>query len=143
LIEVPTSDRGVNVAQDEEAKAKVEDLRKRLNAVSRSRGWRRVLGVVVEGQRRPDRADQSRRARSAPAEDPRFAAGGRRHRAVAHAARLSAAQDRDANRDAREDVRAGARRHQQPVAEQKRQVELLKYLDQLREQATMTWRNDD
>jgi parvulin-like peptidyl-prolyl isomerase len=29
------------------------------------------------------------------------------------------------------------------VAEQKRQVELLKYLDQLREQATITWRNDD
>ena len=29
------------------------------------------------------------------------------------------------------------------VADQKRQVELLKYLDQLREQATITWRNDE
>src|SRR4029450_6554673 len=31
LIEVPTSDRGVNVAQDDEAKAKAEELRKRLS----------------------------------------------------------------------------------------------------------------
>ena len=30
LIEVPTSDRGVNVAQDDEAKAKAEDVRQRL-----------------------------------------------------------------------------------------------------------------
>ena len=29
------------------------------------------------------------------------------------------------------------------VGEQKRQVELLKYLDQLRQQATVTWRNDE
>ena len=29
------------------------------------------------------------------------------------------------------------------VADQKRQVELLKYLDQLRQQATVNWRNDE
>jgi parvulin-like peptidyl-prolyl isomerase len=32
LVEVPSSDRGVNVAQDDEARAKAEDLRKRLLA---------------------------------------------------------------------------------------------------------------
>ena len=32
LIEVPTSDRGVNVAQDDEARAKAEEIRKRLQS---------------------------------------------------------------------------------------------------------------
>ena len=69
LIEVPASDRGVNVAEDDAAKAKAEDVRHRLLARRAVRAaGRRSLRRAVESQRRTDRAAQQRRARAGAAE---------------------------------------------------------------------------
>ena len=70
-IEVPTTDRGVNVAQDDAARAKAEDLRKRLLA---GEPFARLAGEFprrVEGQRRSDRPDSIRRTGAAAAEAAR------------------------------------------------------------------------
>ena len=86
LIEVPATERGVNVAQDDAAKAKAEDdpeapARRRAVPAAGRRSVRRA----VEGQRRADRPDQARRAGGGAAEDARNDEGRRRHRSAAHA----------------------------------------------------------
>ena len=69
LIEVPVTDRGVNVAQDDEAKAEAEaDPEAAAGGRAVPAAGRRGVRRAVEGQRRPDRPDQARRARRAAAE---------------------------------------------------------------------------
>ena len=145
LVEVPTSDKGVNVAQDDEAKAKAEDLRKRLLdgepfarlaadfSASPSKANGGLIGPINHDELDPRLQKMLDAMQVGDVTEPIRTQRG-----------YQLLKLETAHRDAR------ARRSQQArgdignrVAEQKRQVELLKYLDQLREQATVTWRNDE
>jgi parvulin-like peptidyl-prolyl isomerase len=144
LIEVPASDRGVNVAQDDEAKAKAEDLRKRLDggesfaklaadfstASSKANGG--LIGPINHDELDPRLQKILDAMKVGDITEPLRTQRGYQ---------LLKVETRTETRvktfeQARGDI-------SNRVAEQKRQAELLKYLDQLREQATVTWRNDD
>jgi peptidyl-prolyl cis-trans isomerase SurA len=144
LIEVPTSDRGVNVAQDDEAKAKAEEIRKRLlegepfarlaadfsAAASKANGG--LIGPINHDELDP---------RLQKVLDALPVGGVTEPLRTQRGYQLLKVESRTETRvktfeQARNEI--GNR-----VGEQKRQAELLKYLDQLRQQATVTWRNDD
>jgi peptidyl-prolyl cis-trans isomerase SurA len=144
LIEVPTSDRGVNVAQDDEAKAKAEELRKRLAdgepfarlaadfSASGSKANGGLIGPINHDELDPRLQKILDSLQVGDVTEPLRTQRGYQ---------LLKIETRTATRvktfeQARAEI--GSR-----VGEQKRQVELLKYLDQLREQATVTWRNDE
>jgi parvulin-like peptidyl-prolyl isomerase len=144
LIEVPTSDKGVNVAQDDEAKAKAEDLRKRLqagepfarlaadfsSAPSKANGG--LIGPIKHDELDPRLQKVLDALQVGDVTEPLRTQRGYQ---------LLKLETRTPTKvktfeEARGDI-------SNKVAESKRQVELLKYLEQLREQATVTWRNDD
>jgi parvulin-like peptidyl-prolyl isomerase len=144
LIEVPTSDRGVNVAQDDEAKAKAEDLRKRLTngepfprlAADYSTAASKANGGLI-GPINHDELDP----RLQKILDSLPVAGVTEPLRTQRGYQLLKIETRTETRvktfeQARAEISS-------KVAETKRQAELLKYLDRLREQATMTWHNDD
>jgi peptidyl-prolyl cis-trans isomerase SurA len=144
LIEVPVSDRGINVGQDDEAKAKAEDLRQRLLA------GEPFARLAADHSAAPSKANGGLIGPINHDElDPRLQklldglpVGGitepvRTQRGY----QLLKVESRTETRvktfqQARAEIG-------NKVGEQKRQVELLKYLDQLRQQATVTWRNDE
>jgi len=144
LIEVPASDRGVNVAQDDEAKAKTEELRKRLTngepfarlaadvSASSSKANGGLIGPIKHDELDPRLQKILDAMQVGDVTEPLRTQRGYQ---------LLKIETRTETRvktfeQARADI-------SNRVADQKRQVELLKYLDQLREQATITWRNDD
>ncbi len=144
LIEVPTTDRGVNVAQDEEKRALGEDVRKRLQA------GEPFARLAAEFSASPSKANGGL---IGPLNHDELAPALQKIVDVAKVGdildllrvprgyQIVKLESRTDSRvrtfeDARADI--GTR-----VAEQKRQRELLKYLDRLREQATITWRNDE
>jgi len=144
LIEVPASDRGVNVAQDDEAKAKTEELRKRLTngepfarlAADVSASSSKANGGLI-GPIKHDELD----TRLQKILDAMQVGDVTEPLRTQRGYQLLKIETRTETRvktfeQARADI-------SNRVADQKRQVELLKYLDQLREQATITWRNDD
>jgi peptidyl-prolyl cis-trans isomerase SurA len=144
LIEVPTSDRGINVAQDDEAKAKAEDLRKRLLA------GEPFARLAADFSAAPSKANGGLIGPINHDElDPRLQklldavpVGG-----VTEPLRTQRGYQLlkiEAKTETRVKTFEQARSEiGNRVGEQKRQAELLKYLDQLRTQATVTWRNDD
>lgn len=144
LIEVPTSDRGVNVAQDDEAKAKAEELRKRLTngepfarlaaefsaAASKANGG--LIGPINHDELDPRLQKILDGLQVGDVTEPLRTQRGYQllkieTRTETRVKTFEQARGEIGNR----------------VGEQKRQVELLKYLDQLRDQASITWRNDD
>jgi len=144
LIEVPTTDRGLNVAQDDEAKAKAEDLRKRLTAgepfarlaadfsASASKANGGLIGPIKHDELDPRLQKILDAMQVGDVSEPLRTQRGYQ---------LLKVETRTETRvktfeQARGDIG-------NKVGEQKRQVEMLKYLDQLREQATITWRNDE
>ena len=144
LVEVPSGDRGVNVAQDDEAKAKVEELRKRLVggepfarlaadfSASTSKANGGLIGPINHDELDPRLQKVLDAMQVGDVTEPLRTQRGYQ---------LLKIETRTETRvktfeQARGDI-------SNRVADQKRQVELLKYLDQLREQATITWRNDD
>jgi parvulin-like peptidyl-prolyl isomerase len=144
LIEVPASDRGVNVAQDDEAKAKTEELRKRLTngepfarlaadvSASSSKANGGLIGPIKHDELDPRLQKILDAMQVGDVTEPLRTQRGYQ---------LLKIETRTETRvktfeQARADI-------SNRVADQKRQVELLKYLDQLREHATITWRNDD
>ena len=144
LIEVPASDRGVNVAQDEEAKAKAEDLRKRLMngepfarlaadfSASSSKANGGLIGPINHDELDPRLQKVLDAVQVGDVTEPLRTQRGYQ---------LLKVESRTETRvKTFEQARAEISNR---VAETKRQAELLKYLDQLREQATVTWRNED
>jgi peptidyl-prolyl cis-trans isomerase SurA len=144
LIEVPTTDRGVNVAADDEAKAKAEDIRKRLLAgepfaklagevsASSSKANGGLIGPIkyeelssalqktIDGLKIGDLTEVLRTQRGY------------------QILKLESRTETKVKSfdDARDEI-------SRKVAELKSQGDMLKYLDKLREQATITWRNDE
>jgi parvulin-like peptidyl-prolyl isomerase len=144
LIEVPTTDRGVNVAADDQAKAKAEDIRKRLLAgepfaklagevsASSSKANGGLIGPIkyeelssalqktIDGLKIGDLTEVLRTQRGY------------------QILKLESRTETKVKSfdDARDEI-------SRKVAELKSQGDMLKYLDKLREQATITWRNDE
>ena len=144
LIEVPTTDKGVNVAQDDEVKARAEALRARLL------GGEPFPRLAADFSAAPSRANGGligplRQDELAPAFqkvlEPMKVGDITEPIRTTRGYQLLKLETRTEVRvrsfaDARGAI--GER-----VAETKRQGELMKYLDRLRSQATVTWRNDE
>ncbi len=144
LIEVPVSDRGVNVAQDDEMRAKAEGIRQRLLAgepfarlasefsVAPSKANGGLIGPINYGELAP--ALQKMVDAVKIGEVMEVLRTSRGYQVL----KLESRTDTRVRtfEDARNDI--GTR-----VAAEKRVGERQKYLDRLREQATITWRNDE
>jgi peptidyl-prolyl cis-trans isomerase SurA len=144
LIEVPTTPQGVNVAQDDEKRSQAEDLRKRLQAgepfarlaaefsAAPSKANGGLIGPLNHNELAPALQTSIDAAQVGDVLDVLR---------VPRGYQILKLESRTNSRvrtfqDARADI--GSR-----VGEQKRQREVQKYLDRLREQATITWRNDE
>ena len=134
---------GINVGLDERPRSRP----RRSATASPPGGLRRrrrgELRCGVEGQRRPDRAGQ-------PGRDVAEAAGGgegpegrREHAADPQPAWLSDHQARDPQRDRRPAARSRPQSGRRSRLPARRAPELAKYLERLREQAIIEWKNDD
>lgn len=144
LIEVPTSDRGVNVAQDDEMRAKAEGIRQRLLAgepfaklasefsASASKANGGLIGPINHGELAPALQQMVDAAKIGDVMDVIRTSRGYQ------VLKLESRTDTRVRtfEDARNDI--GNR-----VAGEKRIGEREKYLERLREQATITWRNDE
>lgn len=144
VIAVPTSDRGVNVAQDEAAKAKAEDIRKRVLA---GEPFPRLAGELSDsgskanggliGPLKLDDLDPRLQKVLTPLRvgDITEVVQTSRGYQIFRMETRSETKSRTLE-EARPEV---SRR----VAQQKSQGEMLSYLEKLRSQAKITWRNDD
>jgi peptidyl-prolyl cis-trans isomerase SurA len=144
LIEVPTSARGLNVAQDDEAKAKVEELRKRVQngepfarlatefSSSSSKANGGLIGPINHDELDPRLQKVLDAMQVGDVTEPLRTQRGYQLLKIETRSETKVKTFEQARGD------IGNR-----VGETKRQAERLKYLDQLREQATITWRNDD
>jgi peptidyl-prolyl cis-trans isomerase SurA len=144
LIDVPQSAQGVNVAADDAAKAKAEDVRKRLLA---GESFAKVAGEVSAASSNANGGliGPIRREELAPALQEKLDAlkigditdvlRTQRGYQILKLENRTESKTRSFD-DARDDI---ARK----VAEEKSRGEMLKYIDKLREQATITWRNDE
>jgi peptidyl-prolyl cis-trans isomerase SurA len=144
FIEVPQDDRGVNVAADDAAREKAQDVRHRLLA---GESFERVAAEVSAA---PSKANGGlvgplKEQDLAPALQKQI--GAMKIGEVGEVSRVSRGyqilklESRSETKvrgfdDARDDI---SRR----VADQKMRGELLKYLDRLRTQATIVWKNDE
>jgi len=144
FIEVPQDDRGVNVAADDAAREKAENIHHRAlagepfarlaaeasAAPSKANGG--LVGPLKEEDLAPALQKQIEAMKVGDVSDVmRVARGYQVLRLESRSETKSRSFD-----DAREDI---SRR----VAEQKLKGEMLKYLDRLHEQATIVWKNDE
>jgi peptidyl-prolyl cis-trans isomerase SurA len=144
LIEVPTSDRGVNVAQDDAARATAEDVRKRLvdgepfarlagefsAASSKANGG--LIGPVHSDELAPQLRDL---LASMNVGDLTSVLRTQRGYQI-----LKLESRTDSKVKSFEESRGEIANR---IGEQKLRGEREKYLDKLREQATITWRNSE
>jgi parvulin-like peptidyl-prolyl isomerase len=144
FIEVPQDERGVNVAADDEAREKAENTRHRLLA------GEPFARIAAEVSAAPSKANGGlvgplKEQDLAPALQKQIDAMKigdiSEVMRVARGYQILKLESRSETKvrsfeDARDDI---SRR----VADQKMQGELLKYLDRLREQATIVWKNDE
>jgi peptidyl-prolyl cis-trans isomerase SurA len=142
LIEVPTSDRGVNVAQDDAARASAEDVRKRLLAgepfprlagefsAASSKANGGLIGPVHSDELAPQLRDLLASMKVGDI------TGVLRTQRGYQILKLESRTDSKVKsfEEARGEI--GNR-----IGEQKLRGEREKYLERLREQATITWRN--
>lgn len=144
LLEVPTSDRGVNVAQDDAVRASAEEIRQRLvagepfprlageqsAAASKANGG--LIGPIHSDELAPQLRDLL--ASMNVGDITGVLRAQRGHQIL----KLESRTDSKVKtfEEAREDI--GNR-----IGEQKLRGEREKYLDRLREQATITWRNEE
>src|SRR5688500_1343734 len=144
LIEVPTSDRGVNVAQDDEARAKADDVRKRLIggepfarmaadfSASPSKANGGLIGPIQSGELAPQLQQMLEKMKIGDITEVMRTQRGYQ---ILKLESRTETQVRSFD-DARSDIA-------DKVLEAKLEGERMKYLDRLRAQATITWRNDE
>ena len=144
LVEVATSDKGINVAEDDNAKARAETIRARVLsgepfprlAAEFSAAPSRANGGLIGPLRQDELAPAFQKVL-----EPMKVGDVTEPIRTTRGYQLLKLESRTETRvrgfaDARNDI--GER-----VADTKRQGELQKYLDRLRSQATVTWRNDE
>ena len=144
LVDVPVTDRGVNVAQDDDARAEAEDLRKRLLAgepfarlaAEFSDAPSKANGGLIGPIKRDELAD----ALQARIDQMKIGDVSDVIR-TARGYQILKLESRTETRvrsfdDARNDI-------SNKVGAEKMAGERLKYLEKLRAQATITWRNDE
>jgi parvulin-like peptidyl-prolyl isomerase len=144
LIEVPTTDKGVNVAQDDEAKERTDAIRARLLAgepfprlaADFSAAPSRANGGLIGPLRQDELAPAFQKVL-----EPMKVGDITEPIRTTRGYQLLKLESRTETRvrsfaDARNDIA-------DRVADTKRQGELQKYLERLRSQATVTWRNDE
>jgi peptidyl-prolyl cis-trans isomerase SurA len=144
LIEVPVVNGATNVAQDEEAKAEAEDIRKRLIAgepfprlaADHSDSPSKANGGLIGPFKRTDLSPALLKMidglKAGDVSEPLR---------VARGYQLFRLEEKTAERVLSFDNARGAIADR--VAQEKQRVELQKYLSQQRAQAIITWRNDD
>jgi parvulin-like peptidyl-prolyl isomerase len=142
LIEVPTSDRGVNVAQDDEARAKAEEIRKRLVAgepfprlaaefsASPSKANGGLIGPIKSGELAPQLQKLLDKVPIGGVADV--------IRTTAGYQVLKVESRTDTKIRTFEEARSAI---VDRVVESKRRAALQRYLDGLRETADIKWRN--
>jgi len=144
LLEVPTTDRGVNVAQDDAVRANAEEIRKRLlagepfprlagdysAAASKANGG--LIGPINSDELAPQLRDL---LASMNVDDITGVLRAQRGYQI-----LKLESRTDAKVKTFEEARGDIGNK---IGEQKLRGEREKYLDRLREQATITWRNDE
>jgi parvulin-like peptidyl-prolyl isomerase len=144
LIDVPVSDRGVNVAQDDEAKAEAEDVRKRLLsgepfpqlAAEHSDAASKANGGLIGPIKRDELAEAlQERLDKMKVGDVTEVLRTQRGYQILKLESRSETRIRSFD-DARGDI-------SNKVAGEKSTGERMKYLERLRSQATITWRNDE
>jgi peptidyl-prolyl cis-trans isomerase SurA len=144
LIDIPTTDQGVNVAQAEEAKAKAEDIRKRLlagepfprlaadmsDAPSKANGG--LIGPFSSRDLAPALLEQLNKMKPGDVTEPiRTARGYQILKLEARTQEKVLSYD-----EARTQI-------SDAVAEEKRRGELQRYIERLRAQAIIQWKNDE
>jgi parvulin-like peptidyl-prolyl isomerase len=144
LVAVPASDRGVNVAQDDAARAKAEDIRHRLlagepfarmaaevsDSPSKTSGG--LIGPIKSDELAPALADTLNKLKIGDVTE------------VLHTTRgyqVFAVESRTEQKvktfdEARQDI-------SDRLAEEKRRAETQKYIEKLRASASITWHNDE
>jgi peptidyl-prolyl cis-trans isomerase SurA len=144
LIEVPVTDRGVNVAEDDAAKAEAEDIRKRLLgdepfarlAAESSDAPSKANGGLIGPIKHDELAEalQSRIDKMKVGELTEVIRTQRGYQILKLETRTETRIR--SFEDARSDI-------SNKVAAEKSAGERMKYLERLRSQATITWRNDE
>jgi parvulin-like peptidyl-prolyl isomerase len=144
LLEVPTTDRGVNVAQDDAIRAKAEELRKRLlagepfprlageNSIASSKANGGLIGPLKSDDLTPALRDMLDKMQVG---DITSVLRTQRGYQILKLESRSESKIRSFE-DSRSDIA-------NKIGEQKLRAERDKYLDRLREQATITFRNDE
>src|SRR5215208_588156 len=144
LVTVPTSDRGINVAQDDAAKAKADDIRHRLLA---GEPFARLAGEVSEAPSKanggligPIKVDELAPALQAVLEKIRIGEVSDVIR-TQRGYQLLTVESRSETKvktfdEARQEI-------SDKIAEQKRLVETRKYIEKLRAASSITWHNDE
>ena len=144
LIEVPVTERGVNVAHDDEARARAEEIRKRLLAgepfprlaAEFSASPSKANGGLIGPINREDLAPQLQQLLSElKVGDVSEVIRTQRGYQI-----LKLESRTDTRIRSFEEARSAITER---VIDAKRRVALQRYLDMLREQATITWRNDE
>jgi peptidyl-prolyl cis-trans isomerase SurA len=144
LIEVPASDRGVNVAQDDEARAKAEETRKRLlagepfprlaadlsAAASKANGG--LIGPLKSDELAPQFQQLLQAMKIGDLTEIQRTARGYQILKLESRSETKIKSFEDARGEIAD-----------KVAEQKFETARIAYLDRLRAQATITWRNDE
>lgn len=144
LIEVPSTERGINAAQDDEAREEAEAVRKRLiagepfarlaaevsDSASKANGG--LIGPISSDELAPAFQKQLAAMQVGEVTEPQRTARGYQ---------LLKLESRTPTKvrtfdEARADI-------SQRVGDEKVRAERLKYLERLRGQATITWRNDE
>jgi len=144
LIDVPVSERGINAAQDDEAKAEAEAVRKRAlagepfarlaadtsDAPSKANGG--LIGPISREELAPALQQQIDTMKIGDVTEPIRTQRG--YQII----KLEARSETKIRRfdEARDDI-------SQKVGDEKLRGERMKYLERLRAQATITWRNDE
>jgi peptidyl-prolyl cis-trans isomerase SurA len=144
LIAVPTTERGVNVAQDEEARARADEVRRRVtggepfprmaadfsSAPSRANGG--LIGPIATTDLAQPIQDILAKLTVGDVSEVLRTAGGY------HILKLESRNESRVQtfEEARRDIA-------DRLFDLKRRGEMQKYLDRLREQATITWRNEE
>jgi parvulin-like peptidyl-prolyl isomerase len=144
LIAVPASDRGVNVAQDDAAKAKAEDVRHRLLG---GEPFARLAGEVSDAPSKtsggvigPINSDELAPALQKVLENIKVGEVSEIIRTQRGYQILALESRTDTKVKTFDEARSEIG---DKIAEQKRRGETQKYLEKLRSVATVTWRNDE